>query len=678
MQVGSLQRLARLYGVLPVHRDGFRHDRQPSCEALRAVLAELGAEIGRTDRLDEATRFARLGTWTRLAGPVTASWTDREPACVIRLPEDAAGGRVEATLRTEEGDLCEWSASIGSLKLRRLVTIEGRRFAALRLPIPGRLPTGYHKLSLRVARRESETLIIRAPGRCAELRRTWGVFAPLYALHSRSSPIAGTFSDLGRLTDWIQDSGGGLVSTLPLLAAFLDKPFAPSPYTPVSRCFWNEFYVDLEEVPEWSPELGGIGKPTSAPHVDYRGLMRCKRAALERAAARLGGDRQDRFAKHVEGNAELQAYSAFRAGFERGRPGSAPFDTADPACLYHAYAQWLADGQLAALAERASMRGPGLYLDLPLGTHPLGFDCFRYPEAFVLNAAGGAPPDRFFSKGQNWGFAPLNPRTAREGGHEYFIASIRHHLRHAGVLRIDHMMGLHRMYWIPKGFDGDQGVYVQYPADELYAIVCLESRRHGASVVGEDLGTVPSYVRQRMASHGLRRTYVAQFEFRGDREPPVNAPPSESVASLNTHDTAMFATFWSGGDIDDQENLGLLDATHAMEARTRRDQLRKSLLEHFRAQGGVNAKDSPPNAVLTACLESLARSDAECVILTLEDLWGELEPQNTPGTDRERPNWKRRSRHSLERILSDPAIAGFLGKLNRLRLVSGKESGWAK
>ena len=673
MKLEALHRLARLHGVLPAYRDGFRRDRRPSSEALLAVLAGLGVDLERPDELDGAIRSARVEQWSGLIEPVVASHADREAICVIRLPEDAARGRIEATLCTEAGDLRNWSVRVDSLKVQRRVTVDGRRFAALRLPLRGQLPAGYHRLSLQVRRRECKSLLIRSPGQCAALRRTWGVFAPLYALHSQCSPAAGTFTDLGRLTDWVQDLGGSVVSTLPLLAQFLDEPFAPSPYTPVSRCFWNEFYADLEQVPEWSAELGGAHEQASGPHVDYRNLMRCKRSALEHAASRLRGVRRERLVNYLRDRPELRAYAAFRAGFERDRSGSGAFDMADPVCLYHAYAQWIAEEQISALAKRASERGPGLYLDLPLGTHPLGFDSFRHPETFSRGVSGGAPPDRFFSKGQDWGFAPINPRTARESGHAYFIASLRHHLRHAGVLRIDHLMGLHRMYWIPDGFDGDQGAYVQYPADELYAIVCLESSRHGASIVGEDLGTVPSYARRRMESHGLRRTYVAQFEFRADREPPVTAPPSASVATVNTHDTAMFATFWAGGDIDEQEDLGLLDSSHAMQARERRDNLRKLLLDYFEKSGAVDGRDADPAAVLDACLEVLAKSEAECVIVTLEDLWGEVEPQNTPGTDRERPNWQRRTRPSLESILSDPAISASLRKLNGLRRAPFRE-----
>ncbi len=667
MMSTELQRLARIYGVMSTYRDGFRQGRRPDDDALRVVLKDLGAEIGGSNDCSAAVRAAVASRWGQLCEPVIPSWTNRPVECLIRLPETHASERLHATLRLESGGMAEWSVPVSSLSARRLVTVGRHRHAALRFPIANTLPTGYHRLGLRSGDLKAEALIVRAPLRCPELARTWGLFMPLYALHSRDSPDAGTFRDLGALIDWVQDLGGGLVSTLPLLASFLDEPFAPSPYTPVSRQFWNEFYVDLRQVPEWSPEMGGVHGPSAGAHVDFRCVMRSKRIALERCAARLDGMRRASFLDFVGTRPELQAYAAFRAGMEGGTEEPVPFDSDQPACRYHAFAQWVASEQIAKLADAAARRGPGLYLDLPLGTHPQGFDTFRHPEEFARQATGGAPPDRFFSKGQNWGFAPVNPRQARASGHEYFISSVRHHLQHAGVLRIDHLMGLHRMYWIPKGFDGDQGTYVRYPADELYAIVCLEAVRHRTAVVGEDLGTVPAYVRQCMAARGIRRTYVAQFEFRSDHTVPLAAPPADAVVSVNTHDTAMFSAFWSGTDIDDQEMLGLLDGPHAAEARERRQQVKGALAADLGLAASEGRVGEDERAALKSCLASLSVSDADCVIVTLEDLWGEVLPQNTPGTDSERPNWTRRGRLALEDIRTDPSILATLCEVNRLR-----------
>ena len=667
MSLPSVHRLARLYGVLPQFVDGFRHVRSPSDEALLSVLGELGAEIDGAGDVPAAIRSARQDRWQRLVEPVVVCWEHRPPGAPLRLTPAEARTGVEIALHTEEGQVTEWSVRADELLPRRRVVVEGCSYASFRVPLPESLSRGYHRLFVRAAERTAEALVISAPWRAADLQRTWGAFIPLYALHSRRSPAAGTFTELGQLIEWVQDRGGGLVSTLPLLATFLDEPFAPSPYTPVSRCFWNEFYLDLRKVPEWRSEFGGIGCETGNRDVDYRGLMRTKRFALERSAAGLAGSRYESLVAHLEANPELRAYAAFRAGRERGSVAEVPFDLAEPRCLYHGYVQWLAEVQMAALARSASRRGAGLSLDLPLGVHRRGFDSCRHAPIFAHGVTGGAPPDRFFSQGQDWDFAPLDPNRARVRGHGYFIACLRHHMRHAGVLRIDHVMGLHRLYWIPRGFDCDQGTYVRYPADELYAIVCLESSRHGTAIVGEDLGTVPTVVRRRMADHGLRRTYVAQFEFRQELSAPADDPPKGSVATINTHDTAMFAAFWAGVDIEDQVQLGLLDSEHAAGARERRRNVRNALLSQLVESGALDDRDAKPDAVLKACLAELSASDAECVIVTLEDLWGEASPQNTPGTDTERRNWTRRSALSLDRVCLDPGVRVVAREMSRGR-----------
>ena len=671
----SLQTLARLYGVQAVHRDGFRQDRFPEQDALLAVLRTLGADVVKAQDVPREIRRAEIERWERICDPVCVSWLgqgsspERERVSIrLRLPISLQAERLDVLIENESGTQRQVSAELRRLSISREADVHGRRYAVAELPIDGPpLGAGYYRYRVSIAGREAAGLLVRAPRACCDLKRGWGAFAPLYALHSRNSPGVGTFTELSRLTEWVGSMGGGFVSTLPLLASFLDEPFEPSPYMPVSRCFWNELFVDLPSAPEWSPEFGGVGDAPAGRHIDYRILMRGKRAALEKALARLSGQRQESFARFVERHAELRAYAAFRAGLERGLREQPEFTLRDPACAYHAFAQWISDEQLSALAETAATNGQQLCLDLPLGAHPRGFDSHRYADIFSQGIAAGAPPDRFFSKGQDWGFAPINPRLAREQGHAYFIACIRHHMRLAGVLRVDHLMGLHRLYWIPEGFDGDQGVYVRYPAEELYAILCLESQRSNTAVVGEDLGTVPGYVRQRMADHGLRRMYVAQFEYRGDRNPPYDAPARQSVASVNTHDTAMFASFWTGRDIDDQVALGLLDEEHADDARRRRRQLRQALLSHLRELRLIRGGPPSADAVLRACLTMLGASDAECVIVTLEDLWGEIDPQNTPGTDQERPNWTRRALLSLEQIQADQGVVSALTSIARAR-----------
>ncbi len=662
VSLSPLHRLARLYGVMPEYRDGFRQLRRPAEEAVLAVLRALGAPVNGRRDIESAIEAALHDRWGQIVEPVAVVSSESAPELCLRLPREAVGSSVEVSLESESGGFHEWCASPDRVRLRREVEIAGQRYVLARLSLdPWLNEFGYYRLRVRVSGFVGESLVIHPPAKATQMAcRSWGLFMPLHALHSSHSPASGTFKDLGSLIEWLQGLGGSFVSTLPLLATFLDEPYAPSPYTPVSRCFWNEFYLDLPSVPEWRPEFGGIGEQLVGRHVDFRRLMRNKRTALELAARHLGGARLETFRSTLERDPSLCEYASFRASVERGDQGAGKFSAEDKPSLYHAYAQWLATQQIADLDVAASRKGPGLYLDLPLGVHRQGFDMYRHPEIFASAASGGAPPDRFFSKGQDWGFAPLHPHQARVRGHSYFIDCIRHHMRHAGALRIDHVMGLHRTYWIPDGFEGDQGVYVRNPSAELYAIVCIESMRHSCAVVGEDLGTVDRSVRDRMAEHGLMRSYVAQFEFRPDPKRPVIPPPPDAVASINTHDTAMFSAFWSGDDIDDQVDLKLLDDDHAAQARDRRASVRTALLDHFAQTGTLPNGENGADAVLRACLARLASSEARCVIVTLEDLWGERAPQNTPGTDCERPNWRRRASRSFDNFRNDSDVLNAL------------------
>jgi 4-alpha-glucanotransferase len=336
---------------------------------------------------------------------------------------------------------------------------------------------------------------------------------------------------------------------------------------------------------------------------------------------------------------------------------------------YHLYVQYRMSQQLREAANAARRLGSGLYLDFPLGTNPGGYDAWRYAAAFAKNVSVGAPPDGFFTKGQNWGFPPFDPDAIREQHYDYFRAAVRNHVTHAGVLRIDHVMGLHRLYWIPNGADAKDGVYVRYREDELYAILTLESRRHGCVIVGEDLGTVPPEVPKMMARHGLRRMYVVQYEIKPQEE-PVGAPPAASVASVNTHDMPTFAGFYSGHDIDDRVVQGLLDERGAKQERETREAMRRRLIDFLvQREYLTHGPTQDTQRVLEAVLAFLASTDAEIVLVNLEDLWGELVPQNVPGVPAR--SWRHKLRMGLEEMQADGSIRRVLTNVATRRKASG-------
>src|SRR5438552_9488510 len=622
----ELLELARLYRIQTSYLDMTKEPRKADPEALLLVLRAIGAGVEKFGDVPEA---------------------------LVRRKDELRKRKVEPVM-------VAWDGKLGSRKFE----------------------FGYHQIEIK----GHETFVISAPtkayyspprsggvdapseamafGHPSSARRgmppkQWGIFAPIYSLHSKRNPSAGDLTDFEHLMDWMHELGGSVAATLPLLGAFLDEPFEPSTYSPATRLFWNEFYIDLERVPEFAGAIPGE-RPPKTKLVDYRAVMTYKRLILEELTRRFflqpAPRRLQAFRKFVAENKQIENYAEFRAvtdrrrkgwtawpaGLQKGRLGRSDYD--ESAKRYHLYAQWIIQEQLAMLADKARTRAQVLYLDLPLGLHRDSYDVWRYRKFFVPGVTGGAPPDPVFTRGQNWGFPPMNPEAMRLNRYEYVIAFLRNHLRFARLIRIDHVMRLHRLYCIPEGLSGDKGVYVEYPADELYAILCLESHRYQAGIVGENLGTVAAGVNLALVKHDIRRMYVTQYEIMGKNpgKPALKPIPARSVASLNTHDMPPFQAFLKGLDIDDRLDLGLLDQ------KTARKELKQRTVMRRKLRSSLDA------------IRFLAKSMADIVLINMEDLWQETLPQNVPATDQERPNWRRRMRPSIEQIRKMSSVAGVL------------------
>ena len=689
----EFRELARLYGVQLEYVDMSGQINTASADSLLAVLRALGAELSGEEDVPRALAERRLGAWQRRVEPVIVAWCDVPATAEVRLPVSMASSRLVCQLRTESDEVHDWTAWAHLLETTGSAEVEGRRFVTLRLKLPANLEPGYHRLLVEFDDGQRvEAMAISAPRRAYQEqsgtdKRTWGIFCPLHALHGHRSWGAGDFGDLEALIDWTAGLGGGIVATLPMLASNFDGP-SPiiSPYSPTSRLFWNEFYLDLERIPELarceaarellrSEEVDReVEAMRSSALVDYGRQMKLKRAVLELLAAELlssEGDRRAAFEGFRGTNPDVSLYASFQAAGERyGRdwrawPSSA--ESLQQAYHYHAYVQWIADEQLRDLSSKAREKGLAWYLDFPVGVDFNSFDVWRHRDVFATGASVGCPPDPVFTKGQNWGFPPLHPDRQREDGYSYLIASFRNHLRHANALRIDHVMGLHRLFWIPQGAEAKDGAFVSTPAEEIYAILSVESHRHSAWLVGEDLGTVPVEVDSAMKQHNVGGMYVVQYEVRPDDSRPLRAVPESTVASINTHDMPTFAAFWSGLDLDDRKDLGLLDDERLEAERRSRDEQRRAVVKFLRAEGMLEADDSNTASVLRAAWNWLAVSPSRVLLLNIEDLWSETEPQNTPNTYDERPNWRRRLRRAFETFSNDPEFLQTLERVDELR-----------
>lgn len=677
-QQDHLLALAQRFGIETSYYTIWGEKHTASPDALLAVLRALGAQVDSVADAREALERRRWDEWSRPVDPVQAVWGGGPALVEVRLPPLQVSRTLTCTLYPESGETLRETLELKPFKIVGSSRFGRESFIARQVELPWEIPPGYHRLEFENDEQRFETLLISAPQRAyaGPNELLWGLFLPLYALHSENSWGAGNYSDLGTLFGWVREQGGALVGTLPLLPTFLHEPFEPSPYAPISRRFWNEFFVDVTRVPELEGSSAAqqliasddfqrkLHELRSNELVDYRAGMALRRRILEELSRTLlasGSDRLDQFEAWVDSNPLARDYARFRAAVdaqrksfhewpERARAGQFQDGDFDPDVEhYHLYAQWLAQTQIEALSDQVRQGGSGLYLDLPLGAHGAGFDVWSEPELFAPGMAIGAPPDGLHAGGQNWGFPPMNPAAMREQGYRHFIEVVRHHMRLAGTLRVDHVMGLHRQFWIPDGMEGRDGVYVRYPADEIYAILVLESHRNGTLVIGEDLGTVPDDVRPTMEAHNIYRMTVLPFALWRDHETLIDVPPN-AMASLNTHDLPPFAAFWAEAD----------------------DDIRHRLVEHLRHTGHLTG-EADVRSIADAVTAYFAASPAKMLMLNAEDLWLETEAQNVPGTSSdERPNWCRKADLSLEQITADDHIRAVLQNVNTLRARAGE------
>ncbi len=701
-----MQELARLYGVQTAYHDIAGAERTASPDGLLAILRALGVPLDCWAGAGDALAARRQLLAARFLEPVIALWQGGDFGTIIRVPAGELDRQLRFKLVLDDGTAREWTAVPGALPDAGADRYGLDGYLPRWLPFPSDLPPGYHSLYAELAGSFSESLVIVAPPRAVQpgelgLGRSWGGFLPLHALRRAKDFGAGDYSGLGELAAWLGGQGASFLATLPLLPSFLAKPYDPSPYSPVSRIFWNELYVDISRVPELEScdevrrqiasmdEMLIFGSLRDDPHVRYKEVFAIKRMLLSKLARYFfenPGQRWKAFAEFTKRRPEVEDYARFRAATEHrraswwnwpaeqkaGRLSEADFKF--EARDFYVYAQWIAHEQMKDATHRAEVSGAGLYLDLPVGVHPDGYDVWREQGCYANGAATGAPPDPFFMAGQNWGFAPLQPEQLREQRYAHFAHVIRHHLSAAKLLRIDHVMSLHRLYWIPRGAPATEGVYVHYRAEELFAVCALESLRNRSALIGEDLGTVPDAVRDLMSKRGFGRLYVMQFMCTENPDAAIQPVPEGAAACLNTHDMPPFASFWTGEEFDRREKLGFLTGDQVAAEKAARERMRAAVVSFLRREGLLAPDRDDLPAVMEACSAWIGKSPAELAVVSLEDLWQETEPQNMPGTVTENANWSRKAARSLEHVEADEAVAAMFARWRSLRPKGGGEA----
>ncbi len=530
-----------------------------------------------------------------------------------------------------------------------------------RLP-PG-VPPGYHRLR---GEDGSERRLIVSPGRCpAPPGSRWGLAAQLYAARSRGSWGIGDLADLRRLTQWGRRLGAELTLLNPLHAGPPGPHPQPSPYFPSSRCFGNPLYLHVEDI-AGAGELDGIDRLAAAGQelnserrIDRDRVWALKSDALERLFERVGDDPGLDAYRRERGPA-LEGFALFNAIAEReGLPWQRwPAELRHPDApavrdfaaggdgrrrvRYHAWLQWQLDRQLAATAPAE------LISDVAVGVDAGGADTWVWQETFATGMRVGAPPDEFNRLGQDWGLPPWDPWRLRAAGYEPYVQTVRAALRHAAGLRVDHVMGLFRLYWIPDGVEPAGGTYVRYPYWDLLNILALEAHRAGAFVVGEDLGTVEDHVRSELAERRVLSYRLLWFE----RERPASWPV-EALGTVTTHDLPTVAGVWTGQDLEAQRRLGL----------DPNEEGSRGIRSRLGEWAGLG-DDAPAVEVVEAAYGLLAAAPCRVLIVTLDDLAVVTERPNMPGTLDEWPNWSIALPVPLEQLEASPLAAAVAGEMN--------------
>ncbi|VWX55505.1 4-alpha-glucanotransferase [Burkholderiales bacterium 8X] len=716
--IEALHRLCAHFGIKPDYQDiwGTHHPVAP--EGLVALLGEFGVKLDEAHGPQVALAASEEEAWRRALPPVIATRSsDGGWHLPLRLSE--AGGSLQWKVECEDGSSHAGTVDLQSAPEVSRRIVDGQAWSERKPWIGLQLPAGYHRL--RIDGLDGETLLIVAPDRCyrppatQDGAKVWGPAVQLYALRSGRNWGIGDFTDLSQLVGLMAERGADIVGLNPLHALFPHNPAHASPYSPSSRQQLNVLYIDVEAIDEFehceparrlvrSPEFQArLAQLRSAELVDYVGVAAAKFEVLELLFAHFqerhlsgeGGSAVDALGRRfedfvVQGGESLRRHALYEAlqahlhaedssiwgwqvwpeGFRQ--PESAAVQAfgrehADRVRFYQ-YLQWQAARQLGLAAERCKVvgMGVGLYVDVAVSVDRAGSDAWSAQECFASEASVGAPPDEFNPNGQGWGLPPLRPDRLRETHYRFFVDTLRANMSGAGAVRIDHVMGLMRLFWIPPGQTARDGAYVHYAVQEMLSIVALESQRNRCMVIGEDLGTVADEMRKALTDFDVLSYRLFYFERRPDGGfiAPQDYPPA-ALVSVSTHDLATLHGWWASRDLHLRLELGLFPNAEVFEKQLLdRAQERVRLLFALQQAGLLTALEVAEEAggqvlsarAVRAVHAFLASAPSAVMMVQMEDLLGVVEQANMPATTDEQPNWKRKLPVELGQLANNEVL----------------------
>ncbi len=703
----ALWRAAAESAVDSSYWDIFGHQHHVSREALQSILQSLGWNTTSFEAI-EAERRRRFIEAAQAGLPKTAvvSENDKWIPLSVASREDSS---IAFDIHMEDGQ-----ALAGTITVRQLPPLSGlvcgnQRWSTYRLDLPAELPLGYHELSVTFdgqAAGKSYLIVCpdRAylPGDLAHGGRTAGFNVALYGLRSERNWGCGDFSDLKVLIDWaVKDVGFSFIGLNPLHALHNRAPYNTSPYLPLSMYYKNLIYIDIESVPEFKSSacaqnlFSSVGvqqkirQLRDSEFVEYSEVDRLKRRFLKLLYREFrhaqNPERRHAFASYCQREGELLAkfalYSALDEALHKQnrnlwtwRDWPAPYQ--NPASAesqsfarehahsveFYQYIQFVIEEQLAAAQQHAQQSGMpiGLYHDLAVATDNFGSDLWTYPGRYIAGCRVGAPPDDFSPQGQDWGFPPPNKETHRSEGYQLYRESIRKIVRHGGALRIDHVMRLYRLFWVPQGMPPAAGAYVRDYATDLMRVLALESVRSRNIIIGEDLGTVTDEMRDLFTRFGILSYRLFPFEknYRTGEFKSSFEYPRQALVSSSTHDLPTLAGFWQARDIQARMEAGLADEAGRRNQIEDRQGEKQRMVDRLHAENLLPAGFTHDASELNdlngdlhnAVIGFLAQVPSVLLLLNQEDFTKETNQQNLPGSTAQYPNWQRKMRVRVEEL----------------------------
>ena len=691
------------------------------------LLAAMGFDISSNETLTKAISETELAQWRAAVAPVVVVHQGAAFSFVLRCLKNKRPSSVDLTIVLENGDKVLHHADLTEAALQEAITLDGKEFVALEVSVPEYLPLGYHALAVKAKGISGEAGLIVVPEVCYEPaamkqgRKIWGSGIQLYTVRSERNWGMGDLTDLGVLAAGMGEQGADFIGLNPVHALYQSNPLHCSPYSPSTRLFDNVLYIDPEQVAEFAqceavqPIIDSheklLEELRASDLVIYDKVVPFKMSVLEMLFRQFeqehlgqNTERDKAFAAFCRSRgARLNQFALFDALFEHfrktdinswgwrcwpeayQRPDSKEvkaFAKEHQARLtFFKYLQWQMDEQMHAAQQKAKDAGMlvGLYRDLAVGVDSNGADVWADRNLFVLEASTGAPPDGLGPMGQDWGLPPFNPVVLKQERYQPFVELIRNNMRNCGALRIDHAMGLFRLWWCPNGNTENKGArygcYVHYPLQDLLGIIKLESHRQQCLVFGEDLGVVPQEITDSLPPARMYGSVMGIFQQEEDRYVLPGEYREKALAMLVCHDTPTLKGWWNGNDIDLMESLGFYTAERAAEDHDAREQTRKAVIMTL-AQMGELPESIDPHADTAPTFSRelmerfsyyLALSASQIAAFQLEDMMMIDSPVNVPGTSGEYPNWRRRLTQSIDELLASDDNRRFFRNLNGCR-----------